>query len=80
LAYQEYRQKDGKLPRSYLHSLGIFLDFWVSLEMNQYAKLVVDAVSGKNPRIEAFCLDPSVGTGILESFHSSIHMSGTHGS
>jgi len=28
---QEYRQKDGKLPRSYLHKLGLFLDFWISL-------------------------------------------------
>jgi len=74
---QEYRQKDGKLPRSFLHKLGVFLDFWISLEINQYAKLVVDAASGKNPRIEAFCLDPSVGTEIIRNFHSSIHMSGT---
>ena len=74
---QEYRQKDGKLPRSYLHKLGLFLDFWISLEMNQYAKLVVDASSGKNPRIEAYCLDPSVGTDIIRDFHSTIHMSGT---
>ncbi len=74
---QEYRQKDGKLPRSYLHKLGLFLDFWISLEMDQYAKLVVDASGGKNPRIEAFCLDPSVGAAIIRDFHSSIHMSGT---
>jgi len=74
---QEYRQKDGKLPRSYLHKLGIFLDVWMSLETDQYAKLVVDASQSKNPRIEAFCLDPSVGTGIIQEFHSSIHMSGT---
>jgi len=74
---QEYRQKDGKLPRSYLHKLGLFLDFWISLEMDQYSKLVVDASAGKNPRIEAFCLDPSVGTEIIKDFNSSIHMSGT---
>ena len=74
---REYRQKENKLPRSYLHKLGIFLDFWISLEMNQYAKLIVDASQGKNPRIESFCLDPSIGTGILREFHSSIHMSGT---
>jgi len=74
---QEYRQKEGKLPRSYLHKLGVFLDFWVNLEMEQYAKLVVDAADGRNPRIESFCLDPSVGTGIIRDFHSSIHMSGT---
>lgn len=74
---QEYRQKDGKLPRSYIHSLGLFLDFWISLEMDQYSKLIVDAASGKNPRIEAFCLDPSFGTEILRDLHSTIHMSGT---
>jgi DNA excision repair protein ERCC-2 len=74
---QEYRQKDGKLPRSYLHKLGLFLDFWISLEMDQYSKLIVDASIGKNPRIEAYCLDPSIGTGIIRDFHSSIHMSGT---
>lgn len=74
---QEYRQKEGKLPRSFLHSLGVFLDFWISLEMEQYAKLVVDAGGGNNPRIEAYCLDPGVGTDILRYFHSTIHMSGT---
>ena len=74
---QEYRQKEGKLPRSFLHKLGIVLDFWISLEMEQYAKLVVDAGGGSNPRIEAYCLDPSVGTEILKHFHSTIHMSGT---
>ncbi len=74
---QEYRQKEGKLPRSYIHKLGLFLDVWISLEMDQYAKLVVDSAGGKNPRVEAFCLDPSVGTSIIKDFHSSIHMSGT---
>jgi len=74
---QEYRSKEGKLPRSYLHKLGLFLDFWISTEMNQYAKLVVDSMEGKNPRIEAFCLDPSIGAEIIKHFHSSIHMSGT---
>jgi len=28
---QEYRQKEGKLPRSFLHKFGVFLDFWVNL-------------------------------------------------
>ena len=74
---REYRQKEGKLPRSFLHKLGIVLDFWINLEMEQYAKLIVDAGGGSNPRIEAFCLDPSVGTDIIRHFHSSIHMSGT---
>lgn len=74
---QDYRQKEGKLPRSYIHKLGIFLEFWVTVEMDRYIKLVVDSTEGKNPRIEAYCLDPSIGTGIINEFHSSIHMSGT---
>jgi DNA excision repair protein ERCC-2 len=74
---QEYKQKDGKLPRSYLHKLGVFLEFWVTIEMEQYIKLVIDAGQGKNPRVEAYCLDPSIGTDILKQVHSSIHMSGT---
>ena len=74
---QEYRQREGKLPRSYLHKLGVFLEFWMSIEMEQYIKLLVDASSGKNPRIEAYCLDPSIGTKIIGDVHCSIHMSGT---
>jgi DNA excision repair protein ERCC-2 len=74
---QEYKQKGGKLPRSYLHSLGVFLGFWTTIEMDQYIKLIVDAGQGKNPRVEAFCLDPSLGTEILKQVHCSIHMSGT---
>ena len=74
---QEYRQKDGKLPRSYLHSLGVFLRFWTTIEMDQYIKLIVDAGDGKNPRVEAYCLDPSIGTDVLTQVHCSIHMSGT---
>jgi DNA excision repair protein ERCC-2 len=74
---QEYRQKEGKLPRSYLHKLGIFLEFWITIEMDQYIKLVVDSSDGKNPRIEAYCLDPSLGAGFIKELHSSVHMSGT---
>jgi len=74
---QEYKQKDGKLPRSYLHKLGLLLDFWINLDIDHYAKLVVDSHDGKNPRIEAYCLDPSIGTEIIRNFHSSVHMSGT---
>jgi len=74
---QEYCQKEGKLPRSYLHKLGLFLDMWFSLERDQYAKLIVDSNDGKNPRVESFCLDPSIGAKIIHDFHSSIHMSGT---
>ncbi len=74
---KEYKQKDEKLPRSYLHNLGVFLSFWTTVEMDQYIKLVVDNSQGKNPRVEAYCLDPSIGTSIFWDVHCSIHMSGT---
>jgi DNA excision repair protein ERCC-2 len=74
---QEYKQKGGKLPRSFLHNLGIFLGFWTTVEMEQYIKLIIDAGDGRNPHVEAYCLDPSIGTDILKDVHSSIHMSGT---
>jgi DNA excision repair protein ERCC-2 len=74
---QEFKRKQGKLPRSYIHKLGIFLKFWTTIEINKYIKLIVDAKEGKNPRIEAYCLDPSIGTEVIKNFHSSIHMSGT---
>jgi DNA excision repair protein ERCC-2 len=74
---QDYRQKEGKLPRSYIHKLGVFLEFWITIEMNKYIKLVVDASEGKNPRVESYCLDPSIGTEIINRFHTTIHMSGT---
>lgn len=74
---QEFRQEEGKLPRSYLHKLGMFLEFWTTIEMDQYVKLIVDDSNGRNPRIEAYCLDPSIGTEVINKFHSSIHMSGT---
>jgi DNA excision repair protein ERCC-2 len=74
---QDYSQKAGKLPRSYIHKLGQFLDFWINIEMDQYAKLVIDSNFGKNARIEAYCLDPSVGSDIIHHFYATIHMSGT---
>ncbi len=74
---QEYKQQQGKLPRSYVHHLGEFLEFWMNLESEQYAKLIVDASEGRNPRIEAYCLDPSIGGDIIKKFHATIHMSGT---
>ena len=74
---QNAKQKQGKLPRSYIHKLGAFLSFWMSIEDEHYIKLIVDETDGKNPRIEAYCLDPSLGASIIHRFHTSIHMSGT---
>jgi len=81
---QDQKRKRGKLPRSYIHSVGLFLLFWTSLESGEvdginissdkYAKLIKN---GDNSKIEAYCLDPSVVTHVINQFASSCCMSGT---
>lgn len=71
---RERKKRDGKLPRSYIHSFGSFLQFWLTLEGEDYVKLVI---GGQNPRLECYCMDPSLSTDIVNACHSSIHMSGT---
>jgi len=71
---REKRKREGKLPRSYIHSLGSFLLFWMKLEGGEYVKLVH---GGDNPSLEGYCLDPSLATSVVKDCHSSIHMSGT---
>lgn len=73
-AIREERKKKGRLPRSYLHSLGGFFRFWLELDEESYVKLVV---GGDNPAFEAYCLDPSVACGALLDCEASVHMSGT---
>ncbi len=71
---QEKKREEKKLPRSYIHSLASFLSSWFSIKGEDYVKLVN---GGDNPSLEAFCLDPSNVTSILNSCHSSIHQSAT---
>jgi DNA excision repair protein ERCC-2 len=74
MAIQEARRKRGRLPRSYIHSMGGFLLFWHDLDSERYTKLIR---SGENVKLEIYCLDPSVVTEVCNDFGSSIHMSGT---
>ena len=71
---QETRRKKGRLPRSYIHSLGAFLLFWHELESEKYTKLIRN---GDNPKLEVYCLDPSVITEVCGEFSATVHMSGT---
>ncbi|MDH4123653.1 MAG: ATP-dependent DNA helicase [Thermoplasmata archaeon] len=71
---RDKRKMEGRLPRSYLHGVGGFLEFWMTVEEDDYVKLVV---SGSNPRLEAYCLDPSIACSGLHQVRSSVHMSGT---
>ena len=69
----ETKKVNGKLPRSYMRSLGQFILFWADSEDDIYVKLVI----GDDTALEAFCMDPYEAAEPLRSCHSSIHMSGT---
>jgi DNA excision repair protein ERCC-2 len=71
---REVRLKDGKLPRSYIHSVGAFLSFWMEQQDENFVKLIHDH---KNTKLEIFCLEPAYATRAVLDCHSSIHMSGT---
>ncbi|MFQ6106954.1 MAG: ATP-dependent DNA helicase [Thermoplasmata archaeon] len=71
---REKRKEEGKLPRSYIFSLGAFLHFWISMDTSLYVKLVN---GGDNLSIEGYCLDPSHVGEMVADCHASIHMSGT---
>lgn len=71
---RETKRKNRKLPRSYVHAVGIFIMFWMNSDVETYVKLVKNT---ENPTLEIFCLDPSVTTKVVNECHSSIHMSGT---
>jgi len=71
---RDRKKKEGRLPRSYLYATGIFLEFWMSVDEEDYVKLVV---AGDSARFEAYCLCPSLACASLLQASASIHMSGT---
>ena len=71
---REARKGQGRLPRSYMHSLGGLILFWLDMDDEDYVKLVV---GGNNPAFEAYCLDPSLAARPLLDCYASVHMSGT---
>jgi DNA excision repair protein ERCC-2 len=71
---RDAKRKKGRLPRSYIYSLGGFLQFWLELDEDFYVKLVT---GGENPAFEAYCMDPSLACRAVMDAHASVHMSGT---
>ena len=71
----EARKLRRKLPRSYIGSMARFLYAWSDCGNDIYVKLVVG--DDHNPRFQTYCMDPSPAAEVLNSFHSSLHMSGT---
>jgi DNA excision repair protein ERCC-2 len=71
---REAKRMKGRLPRSYIYSLGGFMQFWLELDEDFYVKLVT---GGENPAFEAYCMDPSLACRAVMDCHASVHMSGT---
>ncbi len=71
---RESKKEQGRLPRSYIFSLGSLINFWLNLDEEFYVRLVV---GGDNPRFEAYCLDPSLACTFFVECQASLHMSGT---
>lgn len=70
----EKKRKMKKLPRSYMKSLGSFVQFWYTCDESHYVKLIN---GGTNPSFEAYCMDPYFAAEPLRECRASIHMSGT---
>lgn len=71
---REKRKEEGRLPKSYIYSLGSFLSFWMSMDTSSHVKLVN---LGDRFGIEGYCLDPSHIGEIVKECQASVHMSGT---
>ncbi|MGA1873728.1 MAG: ATP-dependent DNA helicase [Thermoplasmatota archaeon] len=76
-AIQDKRKAEGKLPRSYIHTVARFYLLWNELEFESYTPLIVKGRREGELHLEAFAMDPSIVTGALEEAHASIHLSGT---
>jgi len=74
---QEARRAQNRLARSYVHAVGVFLDFWQGLDEGEYARLVYCSPGDDNVRIEAYCLNPALITHTVNDCYASVHMSGT---
>ena len=71
---REEKKMNLKLPRSYIGSLGSFLQFWDTCEEGCYVRLIN---GGENPSFEAYCMDPYMAAEPFRECFASVHMSGT---
>jgi DNA excision repair protein ERCC-2 len=73
-ALREERRRQRRLPRSWVHAVGLALLSWPQLSDPGYVKVVT-----RSPRraLEAYALDASVPAAPVRSCHLSVHMSGT---
>ena len=73
-AVREGKKESGRLPRSHIHALGLFLKLWMNMDEECYVQLVI---GGDLQGFQGYCLDPSLACAPLLDCKASIHMSGT---
>lgn len=71
------KRDQGKLMRSYAYSMSVFLMNWEDVSDGPYVRLIDISQGEERPELEAFCLDPSEITKIVDEHWATIHMSGT---
>ncbi|HKZ58857.1 MAG TPA: ATP-dependent DNA helicase [Candidatus Thermoplasmatota archaeon] len=75
------RQKERKVPRSYLRSAGMFVGAWFASDAESHAKLISTPdrwqERTRRPSLELYCLDPSLASAALFDCAATVHMSGT---
>jgi len=86
---QDRKLEKGRLPRSYIHHLGMFLQEWLEVTEDYYVHLVNSGAApagpaaapssgmSPNPSLELYCLDPSRACRGLLHCRATISMSGT---
>ncbi|MGA1820581.1 MAG: ATP-dependent DNA helicase [Thermoplasmatota archaeon] len=77
VAIQDRKKAEGRLPRSYIHTVARFYLVWNELEFESYTPLIVKGRREGELFLEAFAMDPSVVTSALRDTFASIHLSGT---
>lgn len=71
---EEHKKQIRKLPRTYIGAVARFVRNWMDSDDGYHVHLII---MGKNPKFQAYCLDPRPVAEPLNDCCSSIHMSGT---
>jgi DNA excision repair protein ERCC-2 len=79
---RDQRRRLGRLARSYLHAVGLFVEAYLDLDAEEYVKLAASpqpAEKGatRESWLEGYCMDPSKACAALHDTAASVHMSGT---
>lgn len=73
-ALREERRRQRRLPRSWVHTVGLTLLSWPQMQEPEYVKVVT-----RTPRraLEAYSLDARASAEPIRECHLSVHLSGT---